>query len=132
MIVTSMGGEGMRIADTSFLYALFSQEDIHHERAIKDVKGPLPILIPPEILSECLALIHYRIGFPAAQTAGRWLRAQGGFRVLEGDEKTYDEIWNIFAGSKGSMSYPDAVVIAWSKKLKMSPLSYDEAIMKMM
>src|SRR3989304_97904 len=65
------------VADTSFLYALFSAGDVFHEEARKLVGRGTPILVPPEIFAETIALIHYRQGFRAA-AGGR----PGGRRPL--------------------------------------------------
>ena len=56
----------MRMADTSALYALFTHDDVHHKEAMNEVKSPDTILIPSEIWSETIALIHYRQGFDMA------------------------------------------------------------------
>ncbi len=59
----------MRIADTSLLYALFSENDVHHQEAMRKFKTPEPILIPFEIWSETISLIHYRQGYGMAVKA---------------------------------------------------------------
>lgn len=63
----------MRIADTSLLYALFSQNDVHHIEAVNEVKNPETIYIPSEIWSETISLINYRQGFDMAVKAGKAL-----------------------------------------------------------
>ncbi|MFQ5838606.1 MAG: type II toxin-antitoxin system VapC family toxin [Thermoplasmata archaeon] len=118
----------MRVADTSFLYALFSETDEFHHRAVEAVKQPRTILIPPEIFSETMALIQYRQGFRAAVRAGNWLRGESIFEVRPGGESPSEESWRIFRSSKGRLSYPDSVVLAWCKALKADPLAFDEAV----
>lgn len=36
----------MRVADTSALYALFSENDVHHEEATRALRDPEPVLVP--------------------------------------------------------------------------------------
>ena len=119
----------MRIADTSFLYALFSRYDQHHVMAVRDIQARDPILIPAEICSETLALIHYRQGFDTARAAGEWLRAQPHVEIGTGSPKMLQEAWRAFTSARGRLSYPDSVVVAWSRPKGARPLAYDSRIL---
>ena len=41
---------GEWLVDTSVLYALFSHNDVHHKKAVNEVKNSEPILIPSKNL----------------------------------------------------------------------------------
>ncbi len=116
------------MADTSFLYALFSEEDVFHRDAVRDAARYKSILIPPEIFSETMALVQYSQGFETAAKSGEWLRGQRGIRIPPPGEAYLRRAWRVFLASRGSLSYPDAVVVAWCRALRAAPLSYDEDI----
>lgn len=116
------------IADTSFLYALFSSTDHFHDKARRAAEKGAPIAVPPEIFSETLALIQYRQGFDRAKAAGAWIRDQGHIEVGLGSPAIRDKSWRIFGVGKGRLSYPDAVVLAWCEAHAAEPLAFDESI----
>ncbi len=64
-------GEPVLVADTSFLYALFSKSDVFHNGARRAAASAAAILVPSEIFAETVSLIHYRVGFAAAGYAFR-------------------------------------------------------------
>lgn len=118
----------LRVADTSFLYAVLSSSDRFHADAVAEVNKPEPILIPSEIFSETLALVHDRVGFKAARDAGRWLRAQVGVQVPPSSHSILEGAWALFVRRRGRLSYPDAIVLAWCASVRGTPLAYDKAI----
>ncbi len=120
--------KGGRVADTSFLYALFSENDRFHREATRDIEQKGLILIPHEIFAETIALIHYRQGFAASEKSGRWLRGQRGIEVRPTDDSYIDVAWKIFLAGRGRLSYPDSVVVSWCRKLKVTPLAYDDQL----
>lgn len=120
----------MHVADTSFLYALFSKSDAFHDKARKAAAAADSILVPNEIYSETIALIHYRVGFAAAKSAGSWLRAQKRIQVAASSRSLLDDCWGIFRASGGRISYPDAVVLAWCRERRATPLAFDQAILR--
>lgn len=129
MTNTSMG-DRLRVADTSFLYALFSKSDEFHARAIEQVRLPDPLVIPAEILSETLALIHYRQGFSAGRASGEWLRSQGLIRIGIPTRKLLARAWRVYVSGRGRLSYPDSVVLAWCSEHDATPLAFDSAILR--
>lgn len=118
----------MRVADTSFLYAVLSTSDRFHETAAAEANKPEPIMIPAEIFSETLALVHYRRGFKVAREAGRWLREQAGVRIAPSSPSILEDAWVLFVRKRGRLSYPDAVVLAWCASVRGTPLAYDKGI----
>ena len=119
----------MRVADTSFLYALVSATDALHERAVRAGQESEPITIPAEIFSETVALVHYRSGFEDARAAGDWLRSQMQVQIGVGTEETVREAWRTFAQAGGRLSYPDSVVVAWCRPRGFTPLAFDTRIL---
>jgi len=118
----------VRIADTSFLYALVSGTDALHRRAVREAQGSEPITIPAEIFSETLALVHHRTGFEESRAAGEWLRSQSRIQIGGETEETLQEAWRTFTLAKGQLSYPDSVVVAWCRPRGFAPLAFDTRI----
>lgn len=120
----------MRIADTSVLYALFSRNDFHHKEAVNEVKNPETILIPAEIWSETMSLIHYRQGFDVAVKAGKALLDLPHVELLSSRMDIIRTCWDVYQKAKGKLSFPDCVVLGWCKDKKSTPLTFDKNIRK--
>jgi predicted nucleic acid-binding protein len=120
----------VHVADTSFLYALFSKSDTFHGKARSAATAADSILIPSEIYSETVSLIHYRVGFAAARSAGNWMRGQKRLQVVPSSRSLLDGSWGIFRAARGRLSYPDAVVLTWCRERRTTPLAFDQAILR--
>ncbi len=115
----------MRVADTSALYALFSEEDRFHQRALKDMSAPGPVAVPSEILVETIDLLAYRFGPSAGKKALDSLLQLPHVRVAEKVELS--AVKEIYDRAKG-MSLADAFVIQTCVALGAEVLAYDERI----
>jgi predicted nucleic acid-binding protein len=120
----------VQVADTSFLYALFSKSDVFHGPARKAALSADTILVPSEIYAETLSLIQYRRGFGPARDAGVWLRSQRKIQILGSSPSLLDQAWGIFRSARGRLSYPDAVVLGWCRERRASPLAFDQVILR--
>ena len=49
-----------RVADTSWLYAIFHEGDTFQQEATRLVQEPRPTLVPTAIMVETLDLVRYR------------------------------------------------------------------------
>jgi predicted nucleic acid-binding protein len=119
----------VRVADTSFLFALFSSFDAFHDRAVRAAGRGDPILIPAEILSETLALVHYRQGFAAARVSGDWIRTRGHMEVGLPTRDLVEAAWRDYREAQGRISYPDAVATSWCRSLNAAPLAFDTQLL---
>lgn len=120
----------MRIADTSFLYALFSETDAFHAGALEAAAVSEAILVPSEIFSETVSLIQYRQGHAAARSAGEWIRGQGRIELGLSTSGRLERAWASFVRARGRLSFPDAVVLAWCEGRGASPLAFDDALLR--
>lgn len=120
----------MQVADTSFLYALFSKSDAFHDKARRAAVSADSILVPSEIYSETISLIHHRVGFAAAKSAGSWMRAQQRIQIAPLSRSLLDGCWGIFRVARGRISYPDAIVLAWCRERRAAPLAFDQTILR--
>ncbi len=118
----------MRIADTSALYALFSTTDVHHDEALDRLRSPETVMIPSEIWSETISLIQYRQGFGTAVSSGKALLGLPHVELLPSTIEILRHSWNIYRRSKGDLSLPDCVVVAWCLDMNATPLTFDKEI----
>jgi len=116
-----------RVADTSWLYALFDADDAFHDEARALVMSPVVTLVPSAIMNETLDLIGYRGGKANATKAEAALRALPHFDLwYPVDEGQALSIW---AGHQ-RLSLHDAHVVALSKQAGFPPASFDQAILE--
>ncbi|MEA1994300.1 MAG: PIN domain-containing protein [Euryarchaeota archaeon] len=118
----------MRIADTSLLYALFSENDVHHKEAMEKVKKPETIFIPSEIWSETISLIHYRQGFDMAVKAGKALIDLPHVELLSSRMDIVRSSWVTYQKTNGDLSVPDCFVLVWCNDKGAAPLTFDKDI----
>ncbi len=120
----------MQVADTSFLYALFSKSDVFHQRARKAATTADVIVVPSEIYSETVSVIQYRRGFAAARDAGTWMRSQKRIQIMASSRSLLERSWGIFRAARGQLSYPDAVVVAWCRERRTTPFALDQVVVR--
>ena len=120
----------MQVADTSFLYALFSRSDVFHAKARKAAGSTDAILVPSAIYSETISLIQYRRGFGPTRNEGIWLRSQRKIQILGPSPSLLDQAWEIFRSARGRLTYPDAVVLGWCRERRVRPLAFDQMILR--
>ena len=116
----------MRVADTSVLFALFSEEDRSHESAVDDVGSSDPITIPSEILVETIDLLAYRFGAGAGSKALDFLLKLPHVSIAEKVE--FSAVKGIYDGAKGRLSLADAFVVQTCAALGAGVLAYDRSI----
>lgn len=120
----------MRVADTSALYALLFESDIHHDEARKLFEDPEPIIVPAEIWSETISLIHYRHSFKSAGEKGSFLLNLPHLDLRASIENYVHKAWKRYLGARGELSYPDSIVTVWCEGEGGKPLAFDEKIQK--
>jgi predicted nucleic acid-binding protein len=123
----------VKVADTSALYALFRANDAHHAKAKAQLATGEPIVIPAEILTETLCLVQMRAGFVHAQAAARFLAKTPCVEVQQTHDDPWDDIQGeagrCFDAGAGRLSRADAVVVAWCRKRRLAPWSYDKELL---
>src|SRR3989442_566801 len=70
------------------------------------------------------------VGFAAAKSAGTWMWAQRRMQVAPSSRSLLEGCWGIFRAARGRLSYPDAVVLAWCRERRATPLAFDQAILR--
>lgn len=115
-----------RVGDTSALYALFSEADRFHERAVRDIGEPDPIVIPTELLVETVDLLAYRFGFTAATRALKFLLQLPHVSLSERVE--FGAVSEIYERARGALSLADSFVVQTCVALGAAALAYDRRI----
>jgi len=115
-----------RVADTSVLYALFSEDDAWHARAKEAFAEVDPVRVPSEILVETIDLLAYRFGHASGARALEALLALPHVTVAEQVEAA--AVQAIHAAGRGTLSLADAYVVQTCLMLGAEVLSYDEDI----
>jgi predicted nucleic acid-binding protein len=119
----------MRIADTSLLYALLSENDVHHEEAVRRMEDPETVLVPSEIWSETVSLIQHRQGFEVALMAGNDLLKLPHLELLPSRMDVIRAAWDVYSEAGGVLSFADSMVLAWCDERNASPLTFDGKIL---
>lgn len=115
-----------RVADSSFLIALFDRKDARQDAARRLLREPEPIVIPVEVLGETLGVVHRRVGFEAAKAVWRALINTDNVEILETAD--VEAVTEAFHGAKGKLSWVDAAVVVTCRMESATPLCFDEHI----
>ena len=120
----------MRLADSSFLVALFSSGDQNHSAADREASQPEPILVISEVLSETLGLLQKRKGIDFARMVKQWLESRPHFQFAFTQRDHFDLAARIFLKAPERLNYVDALLVAWAISTKARLLSFDEDLLK--
>lgn len=115
-----------RVADTSALYALFDEDDAHHDEARERFTDPATVLVPREILVESTNLLQYRFGWEAAREALGALLEEP--HVAVADPVPVEGAWGDYERGQGALTLADAVVVQTCRAHDARPLAFDAAI----
>ena len=119
-----------RVADTSVLYALFSEADRFHGKAIDDIGDPDPVVVPTEVLVETIDLLTYRFGFGAGREALDFLLGLPHVGIAEKVEVA--AVRAIHRGARGRLSLADSFVVQTCLALGAEIVAYDQGIVREM
>jgi len=112
-----------RVADTSWLYAIFDDKDPHHDEAAALVRTPLITLVPAAIMNELLDLIKYRRGKQAALAAGESLESFPHFDTwFKVDGHDAARVWR----ENRHLSLHDAHAVALARSTGFRLETFDE------
>jgi predicted nucleic acid-binding protein len=117
-----------RVADTSFLMALFDVLDQRQAQAQGWAADPEPIEVPSEVLAETLGVVHRRKGLPAAQHIWSQLIRLPHLTFVETTD--VERIAEAFKAGAGRLSWVDAAVVAACRASDAKPLCFDPAIQR--
>ena len=111
-----------RVADTSFLYALFDRGDERHEQAKKEFAKPQALHVPLPILAEFLALLTLRHDRETALDAHDDLFRLPTVGILPvREEEEVVRLWR----NEGGLSVADAAAIRATMETGSRLLTFD-------
>ncbi len=115
-----------KVVDSSFLIALFDEDDHRHERAWGQAEEPEPLLVPPEVLTETLGVMHARFDYGIADGIREGLGKIP--TVVHLNTTPQEHIGQIFQEANGVLSWTDAAVVAHCLVEEAEPLCFDSDI----
>ena len=113
-----------RVADTSWLYALYDETDAHHGEAVGELARPAPIVLAGEVVVEALGLWRHRLGRQAARTCFADIRSRPNVEMVH--ETDAHDAAKLVGEVRGS--FVDAVVLWHCRRLGIPPLTYDQRL----
>lgn len=116
----------VRVADTSFLLALFDTRDPRRGKAKAWAADPEAIVVPPEVLGETLGVAHARHGYDAAAEVLAWLQGKPHVELV--DDTDVAGVAPVFAEGRGRLSWVDAAVVVRCRAEDADPLCFDPDI----
>lgn len=117
-----------RVADSSFIFALFDEAEPGHAQAYEWAEDGEGIEILPEVLGETLGVAHRRLGFAKARLMWEGLIQMPQVEVLETAD--VEALADVFLRSGGKLSWVDAAVVAACKASGARPLCFDKDIVQ--
>lgn len=112
-----------RIADTSWLYAIFNHEDAFHQQSESELLEPRPTLVPSAIMNELLDLVKYRVSKQAATRTEEALRGFPHFDLwYPVDKQAALAVWK----DHPALSLADAHAVACARATGFALATFDE------
>lgn len=113
-----------RVADTSWLYALYDETDAHHAAAVEALAHPAPIVLAGEVATEAMGLWRHRLGREAARACFDDIRGRPNIEMAhETDAHDAARLMDEVGGS-----FVDAVVLWHCRRLGIPPLTFDQRL----
>lgn len=115
----------MRLADSSYLLALFLSGDRNHSTAWEETARADPIMVISEVLSETLGVLQKRKGIDFARMAKEWLESKPHVQFAFTLRQHFDVASRVFAKAPERVNYVDAVLVAWVLDTGARLLTFD-------
>lgn len=115
-----------RVIDTSVVMTLFDEEDPRRDEVLDLLGLPEPILVPPEVVTETLGIVHARMGYEVSEAIWEDLGELGNIVFL--NSTAQEHVGPIFQAGAGALSWTDAAVVAHCLREDAEPLCYDPDI----
>ena len=124
----------VRILDSSFLIALFIEDDPHHSKAFAAGEADLAAneswLVPDIILFETLTVIRYEQGAGAAKIAMERLLSNRYVQIYQFNAEERRAVLELFLSSPYSIGAADACVAFLCSRLRSPAHTYDDNLLK--
>lgn len=122
----------MVILDTSFLFALFVEQDSAHLKAVHFAKSLAQenAFCSFLVFQELMTLMMSKLGSEAASKIGADILAQdSGIQILKIDQDYFEETVKLFEKlSPHKLSFVDVSLLVLAKKLEAKVLTFDQGL----
>ena len=109
----------MIILDTSFLFAYYREQDVHHKTAVDLAKeiGGETVIVPVEVFEELITVVTRKFSSKAGIEVGKKLLSnEFPVEMLRTADNVFQNAWaNFQALDPHSFSFVDCILIALSK-----------------
>ena len=117
------------LIDTSAFYAIYSANDLYHDRASaaygRFVDGGQELWTTSYALAETVALLHRRLGFAVVEEFSEWQR-HANLQVLWVEGSIHDAAWDSFIGRRGrGLSLVDWTIVVASREMGAPVFTFD-------
>lgn len=113
----------MPIVDTSWLVALFNEDDAHHDKAVMQAGEPGRYTVPHVILHEFLSIVRHRLDSATARRIYADIREDPAFDLKT--ECDLDHAGAMFT-SRRTLSYADCVAASLAVTTNAPLLTFDD------
>ena len=125
-----MAGTERVLVDTSALYAIFSENDLFHDRARAVyehlINANQEIWTTSYALVETVALLHRRLGFEVVSELSEW-RLDSNLQVFWIDGRIHAEAWDRFMAGQGrGLSFVDWTTAVVSRDMGAPVFTFDQ------
>lgn len=124
----------MAVLDTSFIYAFFQPEDVHHQKAkaLSQKHEGETHFINFLVFQELVTLITYKKSSQEAYEFGDFLQsALSPIQILKVDEEYLEEYWALAKRLKDhQLSFVDLSLLFLSENFGLPLWSFDQALLQ--
>lgn len=119
------------IVDSSFIFALFVQDDVHHLEAMSTVKKleGNTLIIPDRVLEETFTLLVYRKGISFALEVINRFKQNKEIIIYTIDNNEKEDIDILITQLMKKISYVDYLIIYLCLEKNKKVISYDQEIL---
>ena len=121
------------IADTSYLFSLFNEDDDLNPSALEIFGGLAKetILVPDRVLEELFTITAYKLGTDAAGVYLRKITSNSRFAVYYFDKEERDAVLRLAESRKVRMSFVDYLVLYLAQKTGEKLLCFDRQLSRL-
>lgn len=121
------------IADTSYLFSLFNEDDDLNPSALEIFGGLMEetILVPDRVLEELFTITSYKLGVGTASLYLRKITSNAKFAIYCFDKEERDAVLRLAESKKVRMSFVDYLVLYLAQKTGEKLLCFDRQLSKL-
>lgn len=123
----------MILLDTSFLFAQYHEDDVHHKEALRlaEQHEQDQAFIISGVFQEMVTLLQRKVSLGASVEAGeRILKTDSPIQLLKLDEILFELAWFKFKKlAPHKLSFVDCLLLATAEHMEVSLLTFDRELL---